>query len=110
MEKFNEQQKKLIAVLNETTPGYSDFFVTPQNTLGCIAPFIYTKAILADLEEFGYERRWCYSNLLEAKEAINDWIKSNAHEPSGYIRKLHLDTVNTNKIKVQREEKYEEKT
>ena len=72
-------------------PNFSDFRVMPDGTVRCIAPFMFTHAILAELTDWGYLRRWCYPTYLEARLHMELWIKENTDEPDHWIRRTHIE-------------------
>lgn len=87
------EYKQLIDLLTEQRTGYVDFFITPNNKLGCLAPFIFTWAILENIDDFGYENRWCYHSLVEALGAKKDWLETKNKEPTGFTRALYYNTL-----------------
>lgn len=52
--------------------------------LACVVPFMFTWAIVADLDYCGYSERWCYKTLVEASGALRDWTGEG--EPDGWHR------------------------
>lgn len=88
MDQSLEQHKELIDKLTDQEDGYFEWFITPNNKLGCLVRFIFTVAILENIDDIGYENRWCYGSLLEATVAKQDWIESKSEEPQNYIRRL----------------------
>lgn len=68
--------------------GYIDFFITPNNKLGCLAPYIYTWGLLEGLNRVSYETRWCYHSLQDARSALTDWVETKSGEPANYIRRV----------------------
>lgn len=68
--------------------GYTDICERGERGACCIARFMFTYAILADLERWGYEDRWCYSSYAKAKAALDAW--DGTGEPEGWHR--HPDT------------------
>ena len=85
---MDQQQAELIEHVQGVSPNYTDF-VFVGDSLRCLAPFIYTHAILAELDEFGYARRWCYGNYDQAKAALDDWVANGGEEPTGWFRRAH---------------------
>lgn len=67
--------------------GYGDFQETPHGYV-CLAPFIFTYAIMVGVDETGYLYRYCYHTLSEARGALMDW-KDNDYEgePEGFIKR-----------------------
>lgn len=49
-----------------------------------IMPFLFTWAIVADLTDVGYEDRWCYKSLQDARSALKEW--NGDGEPEGWHR------------------------
>jgi hypothetical protein len=88
MEASLEQYQELIDKIRKEAPEYQEYFISPNGKLSCLAPFIYTWAILEDLSDIGYENRWCYGSLLEAMLAKQDWLEEKSFEPTDYIRRL----------------------
>jgi hypothetical protein len=68
--------------------GYLDYRKYPNSMDACIAPFIFTHAIIADLDTCGYGDRWCYHSYAAAKAALDAW--DGEGEPQGWHR--HPDT------------------
>ena len=87
---FTEKQLELIKRLRNDCPDYDYFFVV-GDSLGCIAPFIYTRAILLGLDNYGYSKRWCYGTMTDALCEMVDWLTKKSYEPIGYIRKTHKE-------------------
>jgi hypothetical protein len=51
-----------------------------------IARMLFTHAILADLNDYGYEQRWCYSDFAAAAVAFWHWDGKDGTEPAGWHR------------------------
>lgn len=49
-----------------------------------VVRFLFTVAIIADLSEHGYQKRWCYHDLVTCLGAFNDW--DGVGEPEGWHR------------------------
>lgn len=49
-----------------------------------VVRFLYTVAIIADLNEVGYRNRWCYKDLVTCLGAFGDW--DGVGEPEGWHR------------------------
>lgn len=64
--------------------GCSDYRMFPNSRDACILRFVFTYAIIADLERWGYGDRWCYDNYEEAKAALDAW--DGEGEPQGWHR------------------------
>lgn len=47
--------------------------------------FMFTWAILSDLNTYGYGDRWCYSSYEKALEALDQW-GPDQEEPTGWHR------------------------
>jgi hypothetical protein len=57
----------------------------------CLARMGFNVAIFADLTEWGYGERWCYSSLTRAYHALIEWKERGLEgEPEGWHR--HPDT------------------
>lgn len=70
---------------------YTDYTRFSDGRDACIAPLMFTHAILAGLTEWGYEDRWCYHSIWDAMEAIAEWkARDGEGEPTGWHR--HPDT------------------
>jgi hypothetical protein len=57
-----------------------------ENTNALISQLAFTYAILAEVHEFGYENRWCYSTYDAAKAALDAWTGEDGTEPQGWHR------------------------
>lgn len=86
---FSEQDSAVIAALTKGGCNYRRFVISPRGSVACLAPFIFTWAILDGLDMLGYKRRWCFHTLAEAQGAMDDWLRDQADEPIGYIRATH---------------------
>jgi hypothetical protein len=61
-------------------------FTSPHGWCCLGQDFIYTVAIMVDVTPTGYKRRYCYSTLLEATSAFEDWAAAEFEgEPKDYI-------------------------
>lgn len=56
--------------------------------LAVVCKFTYNYAILADLGELGYGRRWCYHDRMATLCALDDWDDFSA-SPDGWHRETH---------------------
>lgn len=58
----------------------------PGNRWAAVWPMLYTHAILVGRigDRFGYDDRWCYSDLSKAVAALDAW--DGAGEPQGWHR------------------------
>lgn len=64
--------------------GYLHFRQFEDGGDACIAPLMFTAAILYGLSDFSYEDRWCYKSVEAAKEALDAW--DGTGEPEGWHR------------------------
>ena len=64
--------------------GYTFYTRFSNGRDACIANFIFTHAILADLTEWGHGERWCYHSVWDAMEALAAW--DGYGEPHGWHR------------------------
>jgi hypothetical protein len=58
------------------TNGYLAPQIIDDNNWCCLAPFLYTVAIMRGTErdmDTGYERRWCYHDFAAAVVALAEW-------------------------------------
>lgn len=83
--------------------GYGYLIVRNTNTekgyVG-LRMFIYTVAIVTDLDHSGYRDRYCYHNLMEAIAHLEDWqAQGYKDEPKGWHRSIML---NENKEPIER--------
>lgn len=63
--------------------------IAPQLKAGrivAIQQLVYTWALLADVNLFGYEDRWCYHSLEQAEAALAAWSGEYGTEPGGWHR------------------------
>lgn len=63
---------------------YSDIKQFPNGNWVCINRYIFTWAIIYDLNDWGFEDRWCYSSYDKAKAALDAWDGEGA--PTGWHR------------------------
>ncbi len=82
-----EDASALIENLEMTCPDYTNFRVT-EGQAHCLAPFLFTWAILGELTLWGYERRWCYKTRAEALKAFLSWDGTLTTEPEGWERRI----------------------
>lgn len=59
--------------------------------LAVVCRFTFNYAILADLGELGYGRRWCYHDRMVSRCALDDWDDFSA-SPNGWHRETHTGT------------------
>lgn len=77
---------QLIAKLKDE--GYMYVRQTPTNGLVGLYRFIFTCAIVCNLDNTGYSHRYCYPDLLQAASALSDWSHRDYQgEPTGYIKR-----------------------
>lgn len=83
---------RLHAILDEC--GYQQAQIKAGRVV-CVAPFLFTWAILADVDQTGYAERWCFHTLQDATGALADWDGTgdpegwHKHIPSGRRRDDH---------------------
>lgn len=65
--------------------GYTDARVV-DDRLCALRQFMTTYGLVIDIDDTGYQRRYCYENYLDAKDALDEW-DGIAH-PSGPWIKL----------------------
>jgi len=68
--------------------GYLNYREFDNGRDAAIVPMLYTHALVADLDNFGYGDRWCYKTFEGAQNALAEW--SGDGEPNGWHR--HPDT------------------
>lgn len=68
--------------------GYRDFRQLEDGRWVCLAPYIYTWAILRDLDRLGHVDRWCYSSFNFAKAAFDAWDGLGEPSHEGLTRKV----------------------
>ena len=68
--------------------GYRDFKELEDGKTACLAPFLFTWAIITGVSLNGYGDRWCYEDLNHASAAFKEW--NGVGEPSheGLTRKV----------------------
>lgn len=63
--------------------GYTNYTVFPNGRDACIQKLAFTYAILADITEWGYGDRWCFSSVWLAMEALAEWtLRDGEGEPN----------------------------
>jgi hypothetical protein len=67
---------------------YTDYRAFPNGRDACLTQLMFTCAIIADIEYWGYGDRWCYETYAKAKAALDAW--DGEGEPAGWHR--HPDT------------------
>jgi hypothetical protein len=53
--------------------GYTDYHEFDNERDACIVRLLFTYAILADLNEWGYGDRWCFHSYADARRALDAW-------------------------------------
>jgi hypothetical protein len=67
--------------------GYTDYVIFPDGQDACITKLRFTYAILAGIDRWGYERRWCYESYADALRALAEWTtRDGEDEPGGWHR------------------------
>lgn len=69
--------------------GYLDARLVRSARYVAISPLMYTFAIIVGPIEHaavGYEDRWCYQSLAQARAALSAWDGEPGTEPTGWIR------------------------
>lgn len=64
--------------------GYTDVKVFENGRQAAIAPFMFTSAIICDIDNCGYGDRWCYHTKRDAFKALDTW--NGKGEPEGWHR------------------------
>jgi hypothetical protein len=86
-ERLSAERGQQICEMN----GYGHYTRGNDGRDACLAGFIFTVAILADLTEWGHGERWCYSTFDKALAALLEWKERGLEgEPEGWHR--HPDT------------------
>lgn len=69
-----------------TDQGYLTPEVLPEGRYKAILPLMYTHAIVVGRlgDETGYDDRWCFKSLAEARGAFEAW--GGTGEPEGWVR------------------------
>lgn len=70
--------------------GYTDIVRKGDAGICCVVRYMFTYAILSDLNRCGYEGRWCFSSYEKALAALDAWSGADGTEPTGWHR--HPDT------------------
>lgn len=68
--------------------GYLHVRELPEAGICGIMPMMFTHALIAGMNRYGYEDRWCYRSEAAALAALDAWDGSG--EPAGWHR--HPDT------------------
>ena len=53
--------------------GYFNITEIPNQGICGLMRFAFTTGLIYGMHEYGYYGRYCYSNLSDAKEALNKW-------------------------------------
>lgn len=61
--------------------GYAYLNEVPGRGICGLRKFLFTIAIVSDLDESGYKGRWCYATMPEAAVALSVW--NGEGDPSG---------------------------
>ena len=64
--------------------GYTHIKYFENGRQAAIAPFMFTCAIICDIDRCGYNERWCYHSNLAAVQALDVW--NGKGEPEGWHR------------------------
>lgn len=78
--------------------GYKEIREIPGKGVCALYRFIFTVGLVYNIDEFGYEGRYCYPNYSDALEALLNW--NGQEDPSGdWIKhKGKIEYLNKNKI------------
>lgn len=79
MQPLTENQLEYYANINECIASK----IANGRSIGVVR-FIFTVAIVADMDEYGYRNRWCYKDLVTCLGEFNDW--NGVNEPKGWHR------------------------
>ena len=63
---------------------YSHLKTFKDGRRACVARMAYTCAILAGLDAWGHDDRWCYQTAADARRALDEW--DGTGEPQGWHR------------------------
>jgi hypothetical protein len=64
--------------------GYKNIKHFDNGDTAAIMPLLYTTAIVAGINDCGYDDRWCYKTEKAAVDALNAW--DGEGEPTGWHR------------------------
>lgn len=73
--------------------GYFDARRLPRNRWIGIQRQLYTVALDAEINAYGWSRRWCYGTEAEALAAMHVW-DGHGDPPGLWIKRRHDDTLN----------------
>lgn len=67
--------------------GYTDYVEMANGRDACITRLLFTHAILADIEPWGYGDRWCFDSYRAALAGLRAWVAAGGEgEPQGWRR------------------------
>jgi hypothetical protein len=68
--------------------GFSDIRFINQTTYVAILKFLFTAAIVKGTigDTIGYNDRWCYHSVEDARKALTEWDPLTQQEPAGWHR------------------------
>ena len=78
---MNNDHLKQHLIVNE---GYTDLKEFEDGSIAGIFKFIFTYAIIYDMDYYGYGDRWCYKTYNGALKALEQW--NGEGEPKGWHR------------------------
>ena len=78
----------LDAELKLRTGEFLAFKRFPDGRAAAVVQFAFTFAIIADVTDVGYSRRWCYSDRMQTLCALDDWDDYESR-PEGWHREVH---------------------
>jgi hypothetical protein len=64
--------------------GYVDVKILPDGSIAALGDLLYTRAIHLGCHEYGWQRRFCFSDRSLADRCYAE-LQSEDDEPSGYI-------------------------
>lgn len=70
--------------------GYFNVVTLPNGELAALFRFIFTVAIITEMNDYGYNKRWCYEELVDAQQNLLDMASGKITEPVGWKRKTHV--------------------
>lgn len=69
--------------------GYMHLTETEEHGIVGLYNFLFTSAILSDLNDTGYHQRWCFHSMDDALDALVEWKRNGfAGEPEGWHRHI----------------------
>lgn len=60
-------------MLDDLAEEYHNARYLPNGKIAAVRQFLFTAGICADMDEFGYSRRWCYQHARDAIAALEKW-------------------------------------